>query len=112
MRVAPATRWGSLRATGRRHLGGSTAAARAVGGGASVRGGGRAALGWQLITQADVFMWRCLLPWRASRPVLRAGALTLDSQAACSLHSMSVSTSTQEQAQGWLWGQPYHLCHH
>lgn len=87
MRMAPATRWGSRRATGRRHLGGSTAAARTIGRGASVLGGGGAALGWQLITQADVFMWRCLLPWRASRSVLKAGALTLDSQATCSLHS-------------------------
>lgn len=87
MRMAPATRWGSRRATGRCHLGGSTAAARTIGGGASVLGGGGAALGGQLITQADVFMWRCLLPWRASRSVLKAGALTLDPQATCSLHS-------------------------
>lgn len=90
MRVAPATRWSCLRDTGRRHLGGSTAAAGAVGGGASVCSGGRAALGWQLITQADVLVCRCLLPCRAGRSELKAGALTLGSQATCSPHSALV----------------------
>lgn len=90
MQMGPATRWGSWGATGRCHLGGSTAAARAVCGGASVLGGSRAALGWQLIAQADVFMWRCLLYWRVGSSELKAGALTFDSQATCLLPLLSM----------------------
>lgn len=76
MGVAPATRRSGRGTTWRCHLGGCTSATRAVGGSAAVLGGNRTALGWQLITQADVFMWRRLLSWRTGRWVLRAVPLS------------------------------------
>lgn len=97
MRVAAATRRGGGGAAGRGHLRGGAAAARAVGGGASVLGGGGAARGRQLIAQADVLMWRRLLPWRAGRSVLKAGGLVPDSQATCPLHS---ACGTQKPGEG------------
>lgn len=72
MGVAPATRPSGRGTTWRCHLGGCTPATRAVGGSAAILGGNRTALGWQLITQADMFMWRRLLPWRTGRLVLSA----------------------------------------
>lgn len=62
MGVAPATRCSGRGTTWRCHLGGCSTATRAVGGSATILGGNRTALGRQLITQADMFMWRRLLP--------------------------------------------------
>ena len=99
MRMAPASRWGSRGATGRCHLGGSASAARAVGGGALILGGGGAAWGRQLIAQADVLMWRCLLPWRAGRAVLKAGASPLTPRLPAP-STQHVDTDTKIQPQG------------
>lgn len=90
MGVAPATGCSGRRTIRRCHLSGGAAAARAVGGGASILGGKRTALGWQFITQADVFMWRCLLPYRTDKLVLRAGP-TPDTCPSSSLCSQSLA---------------------